>query len=488
MARRTTRKKTPTANANDKAESEPTRAIDKNDPVETETAQSAKNADADPSEASQSSKIPEPPPEGATQGMESEATVATAEEAQLAKDISPPQASPEPEDIASDASASGESVDPQAEDVGAKPEDAGNAPDLSSPSLEPSDGSEATGTIEPVDEPKLDSHEQSSSADTAPIAAAEQPQPRKSGVFPLLLGGLVAGAIGYGAAYLGLQQQTAGPVDEIGQIRSEIGSLRAEIDAIPAPTDVSALEAELAELRGQVGTADEADLGPLQARLDDMNDTLSQQVGTVSDEVSSLRAALAEAEEQIAALGADMADLRDLGERRVVEAEAAVDTALAQSGLDSVRAALETGAPYADAVSRLEAAGARVPEALVTPAASGIPTIETLQEEFPEAARAALRVALQDAPAESTADRLGNFLRAQTGARSTVPRQGDDADAVLSRAGAALEAGDLETALAEIDTLPEPAQAAMGGWLNAAQARLAARDALPELINAISTE
>lgn len=488
MARRTTRSKSPTANASDKAKSEPTRASDTHDPVEAEKAQSAKSADLDASEATEPSKTPEPQPVDETQSATSEKTVATAEEAQLAKDITPPEATTGFEEIAADNSVSGQNADPQPETAGTEPEATDKDPDLAATSPEVSVGSDSSEPIEPKDQAKPDNQEPNRSEESAPIRTDRQPQPRKSGFFPMLLGGVVAGGIGFGAAYLGLPQQTADPLDEISLLRNEIAGLRAELDAVPPPTDVSALEDELAQLRGQIGSADQADLGPLQARLDDMSDGLSQQVDTVAEELGSLRAALAEAEEQIAALGADMADLRDLGERRVSEAEAAVDVALAQSGLDSVRAALETGAPYADAVSRLEGAGVRVPEALAAPSANGIPTLEALQEGFPQAARAALRVALHDAPAESTVDRLGNFLRAQIGARSTAPRQGDDADAVLSRAGAALEAGDLETTLAEIQALPEPAQAAMGDWLNAAQARVAARDALPELINAISTE
>ena len=50
---------------------------------------------------------------------------------------------------------------------------------------------------------------------------------------------------------------------------------------------------------------------------------------------------------------------------------------------------------------------------------------------------------------------LGAFLQNQLGGRSVVPREGDDPDAVLSRVGAAVEAGDLSTALTEIESLPE---------------------------------
>ncbi|WP_408635231.1 COG4223 family protein, partial [Paracoccus binzhouensis] len=80
-------------------------------------------------------------------------------------------------------------------------------------------------------------------------------------------------------------------------------------------------------------------------------------------------------------------------------------------------------------------------------------------------------------------DSIGTFLRVQTGARSVEPRQGDDPDAILSRADAAVKAGDIKGALAEIGSLPQPGQDAMADWTaraglwveaNAALAALAA--------------
>ena len=80
---------------------------------------------------------------------------------------------------------------------------------------------------------------------------------------------------------------------------------------------------------------------------------------------------------------------------------------------------------------------------------------------FPTAARAGLEAALRADMGSSWTERATNFLRAQTGARSLDPREGDDPDAILSRAEAAVSAGDLATALTEIAALPEPAQTAM---------------------------
>lgn len=334
---------------------------------------------------------------------------------------------------------------------------------------------------------------------TPPLHATTHQKERRGGFFPLLFGGVAAGAIGYGAHYL-TQENGA---DEIAALRDEISQIRADLRTeTPAP-DLSAIEAELGALQAQIAeleTADRpmgeidtealleqlradiatvapSDLSPLQDRLDSIEQTLSSQTDAVAG-----------AENRLSTLEADLVDLRDLSERRVAEAEAAIDLALARSGLESVRAALQTGAPYADALTRLREAEVAVPDALANPAAGGVATVDSLQEQFPTAARSALRVALQDEPADSMVDRFQNFIRAQIGARSTVPREGDDPDAILSRAAAHVEAENIDAALIEIEALPASAQQAMQPWLDQAKARVAAEAALPDLTNAITTE
>jgi len=543
LARRTTRKKGPSNTGQDTTGSDPSRTPDPDDTAVSNTVDTSSDAQTSAPDSTEGAATPSPTEDRQEREMVQEAAIATADESQLAKDISPSVNMPEPDSAEPDAPI------PAATASGEKPEEGGDLP-LGLPATTPEqEGVEPTDTAAPTDEnlqqsgaedmrnpeisetdrapevapiaaaPELEGQEEARTSDrtdidsgqnaAAPVAAPER---KGGGLFPLLLGGVLAGGIGYGAAYFGAPQ--AGDNGALDQLRSDVASLRSDLEAARAPVELGALEAEiatlrdqlsqlpqisetgepvdvsaeLAELRAQIAESGGNDLGALQARLDDLDARLSQQADNMTQELDSLRAAVADAQSGISALGVDMADLRDLGERRVTEAEAAVDAALAQSGLDSLRAALETGVAYADAVARLEQAGINVPEALAAPASTGVPTIEMLQESFPQAARAALREALQGAPTESTADRLGNFLRAQTGARSTAPRAGDDPDAVLSRAGAAIEAGDLDTTLSEIDALPAPAQAAMGDWLRAATARLAARDALPELINTITTE
>ena len=516
MARRTTRNKGPSSTGptttdpsttgSDTAGSDPSIAADPKAADRPDSAKTTESGEKDlPEPSPDSSRTPDPKPKPGARTAESEASIATASESQLAQDISQPAPADAPKDTSADVEAGTES---RGTDVDA-PEMVPMAGETTSVEHDPTTAPAENDAASPGAEDAPAQEAATDSVDHDPVVTSAPPPvaPERSGtLLPLLLGGVLAGGIGYTAAFFTAQQTP--DTAELTQLQGEVSSLRAELQALPPAVDTQVLEAEIAELREQVAglpaateaelsadidaelaqlraqIAEDIDLSAVQTRLDD----LSAQAETVTGEVGNLRAALGDTDEQIAALSADMADLRDLAERRVAEAEALVDTALAQSGLDSMRAALETGAPYADAVARLEEAGVSVPEDLAAPAATGIATLEELQDAFPEAARASLRAALEDAPAESTAERLANFLRAQVGARSTVPRPGDDPDAVLSRAAAAVEAGDLDRALAEIDALPDTAQAAMSDWLGAARTRLAARNALPDLTNAIPTE
>ncbi len=122
-----------------------------------------------------------------------------------------------------------------------------------------------------------------------------------------------------------------------------------------------------------------------------------------------------------------------------------------------------------------------MPEIVSAHAETGLPTLASLTETFPEAARAALEAALRAQSGGGLADGFWSFLRIQTGARSLTPQDGDDADAVLSRAEAALRAGDLAAALAELAALPSEAQTALAPWVAEAEDHRAAAAAIAAL-------
>ena len=248
---------------------------------------------------------------------------------------------------------------------------------------------------------------------------------------------------------------------------SQIAALGQAVDDLRA-----ALPADLAQrLDGQKAALDELSARPT------IDPETAQRVQQVADSVAETQAQLRQATEaataELARVRAEAAALQDAS----AEAARRARTAAAAATLSS---ALTTGQPGATggrdaAVAQLEQAGVAVPQALT----AEIVPLDRLQASFADAARAGLGASLGAGDTGGSA--LGNFLRAQTGARSVEPREGGDPDAVLSRADAAVARGDIAAALAEIDVLPEPGRAAMKGWTDQARAWQAASGAVAGL-------
>ena len=209
----------------------------------------------------------------------------------------------------------------------------------------------------------------------------------------------------------------------------------------------------------------------------------SEAGAAVAADMDALRAQLAEM--------ANVAQI-ELDEARAAaaaieeNAAAAARNAAARAALARVQTSLESGAPIGAALGDLEAAtGESAPSALLA-VADGVPTLISLQDGFPEAARAALATARSEGVAGEETSGIGAFLRNQFDVRSTAPREGDGADAVLSRAEAALRSGRLADALAELSAPPEVARAEMSDWLSQAEARadeIAADDMLSSTLS-----
>ncbi|WP_347267674.1 hypothetical protein [Paracoccus sp. (in: a-proteobacteria)] len=189
-------------------------------------------------------------------------------------------------------------------------------------------------------------------------------------------------------------------------------------------------------------------------------EAVQQQVTAAADEAKQ-RLAAAEAQAQ------SLADSAESANRRAQAATAAA----------ALQAALKSGGARDQALAALAAAGVEPPAALT----GDVPTLDQLRGDFPAANREALAAALKAAPETGVMDRLGNFLRVQTGARSVEPREGEDADAVLSRANAALDLGNVQGALDQIATLPPAAQEAMSAWTARARSWVDANAALAAL-------
>lgn len=320
---------------------------------------------------------------------------------------------------------------------------------------------------------------------------APPPAPQRSGGFVLLVaGGLIAGAIGF---------------------------LVAEMNVLGTRPDVAGLRSNVAELTLK-STAQQSELAALSERLDQFSTAdVTQVTDALKAGQDSLESALTAMEERITALelrpvaeGADpelaqqyadeLARLQNsveaqkseisalLADARSVE-EATADLAVSaeqQAALARLTAALTSGEPFAQTLDDLRNSGVEdVPEGLASTADTGVLPLTSLQTQFPDNARLALAAA-RATGAQPGEDGFAGFLRKQLGARSVAPREGDDPDAVLSRAEAAMREGRLTQALEELDGLPPEIQSAMQGWLDTARSRAAAVAATEELSDRLS--
>jgi hypothetical protein len=366
-------------------------------------------------------------------------------------------------------------------------------------------------------------------ADDAPGVPDEEPSsPRRErsagGWVGPILGGIIAAGAGFGAAYYALP--SAAPSTElkesIAALKAEIGTQDADLTALEGrvaafvpgadPADLAALServsaaeataqaAQQAAAEGLAGIADR--LTALEARVTAVErlpvsgdgvspaalQSFEREIAALKAEIDRQRGESTTLEDRLTRLSAEAEDrLRAAEEdaaRIRAEAEAEAQRALARAALSHLRAAVESGGAIDGALANLAAAGIAAPAEL-TDQAGGIPTAQLLKTRFDAAAREALTVSLREAAGEGWADRISAFLRSQTGARSLTPRAGDDPDAVLSRAEAALTAGDIPAAIAEIGALPEGGRAVMAEWIGLAERRMAALNALSALAAAV---
>ena len=340
-----------------------------------------------------------------------------------------------------------------------------------------------------------------SDATSAPLPVVAQPQ-RRGSMWPAVFGGVIAALLGFIAGrgdqleqYLpqsiqrqatdltAIEEETAALVAQTAEQAERIAALEAqEIPEIPEMPEVPDLSGELADVNAAIADLN-ASISELAGRVEQLE---ARPIATVnedsasSEDLAQLQAALDNQRAEIEALAAR-------AEEAEANAAAEASRILARAALTRVVTAVESGEAYAPALGDLEqVAPVEVPNALRDSAERGVPTLTSLRESFPDAARAGLAAARENIP-EFEVEGITGFLKRQLSARSITPREGDDPDAILSRAEAAVRAGDLETALAEMDGLPEIARSAMSEWLDAAMARKAAQDAAEQLADSLNS-
>lgn len=308
-------------------------------------------------------------------------------------------------------------------------------------------------TEQPLLPPPDDAHE--------PVAAT--PPPPRRDLVPWLYGLgflILAAAIFYLWQYPGSSgeppSETAA-IQAVDQHLADIDARLTRLEQRPTP-DLGKVTARLDALDGRV-----ADQTQLASRVD----TLSGRIESLSGRDQSGMDAI---KQQVDALASRIS---------AVESNAGSVDAITKrldrvARLQAASFALATGRPIGDLPN--------APEALARYANSAPPTEAQLRLRFPEAEQAALSAKQPDESEAPFVDRVWD--RAQgliTIRRGDNVIVGNPAAVILSRAQAALEAGDIRGAVDALGSLKGPPAQAMASWMTGAKALLSARAALVDM-------
>ena len=326
-------------------------------------------------------------------------------------------------------------------------------------------------------------------------STAPAPQNQKQTFVPLIFGGAVACALGFFGGQIDVIEERLGLAEDNGLavlVQSQADALKTQAAQIADLTERLAV-AEAVELP----EIPEVDLSGIESALAEQSaataalltrvDEIEKKPMTESVSDDAIAAYEAELQRLFASVETQRGEIEGLiEEARLSETVAAAQAqvATARAAASRIVAALDNGNGFEAALSEVAANGdVAIPDALSAAAASGVATLSTLREEFPEFARAALAADRSG----SNGDNVLGFLQKQLGVRSVEPREGSDADAVLSRAEAAVRDGQLAAALDELAGLPETARAAMTDWIALAETRHAAMVAVDEVTSALAS-
>lgn len=338
-----------------------------------------------------------------------------------------------------------------------------------------------------------------------PLAEPGQTERRRGkgfGLDALAVTALLGGVLGWGAVtYLpgtDTASQTSAPGPALAELDARVGDLATKVeqlsdaDLAPAPVDLGPLQARLDDLATKMDSAQQeaqTAITDLTARVAALEAQRADQTTQTGPSAQTL-AALDDLRAQIEAQMARNTELGDQLSAALAEAQAKADEAAkknarlarlanGQVALTHITAALASGQPFDGDIPALRRAVGPIPEALSDAAATGVTPLTDLQAGFDDLSRKALLAAR--AETEGDGGGFWSFLRSQVSTRSTKPVEGDSPDAILSRASAAVEDGDLTKALDLIGTLPAVSRDVLADWTAQATRRQAVVDALVKI-------
>ena len=331
---------------------------------------------------------------------------------------------------------------------------------------------------------------------------------------PVFSAGIVGGVVALAAAgllqyagILGAPVKTDGSGQALGQVETEISTLKAEISALKDspgaapgvdPAKLDALSSALDQVRTDVaslqktvesgGAGNSAGLEALGKRIDQIEAGIAGLSDTIPD--ATTPADIAAINERIAAtealakaagdsnstlegrLGAIDQRLDSLSAK--VEAQAGqpkIALAIASAALKS---AIERGVPFQSEIETFAAISPGSPDIaeLRKYAEEGVATRAEIIAGTDAAANAMIAATAPPAQNAGFFDRLLTSAESLVTVRPIGAIEGQGVPETVARMEVAIQAGDFQQALAEYDSLPEPAQAAGAAFADKVRARM----------------
>ena len=288
---------------------------------------------------------------------------------------------------------------------------------------------------------------------------------------------------------------------QLQQIADRVGRLEQR----PAPSangstaggvDPQVLENALRQLSGRIDQLDQKvqQVGGAEAQQDPRVNQLAERLGGIDQRLAAIGSNTQAAEElrkevdglkqQLASVDQSVASVNKAIETRRDAATAAQALVLAAGQL---RSALATGQPFQQELQAVRALG--IGDAQVTQpldavsayAAKGVPTQPQLADRFQALSSDIVRAANQGEGGDWVNQVAGKLSTLVTVRRQGGGVVGDSADAVVARAEAAVQEGNLGKAVEELSALKGPAADVAAPWIADAKARLAANQAGQQL-------
>lgn len=313
----------------------------------------------------------------------------------------------------------------------------------------------------------------------------------------LMTGGILAVAIGFGAAIglykYGVLFSPASPNEaqidiktniskqneQFSELEKKVSSVQSKLELLILRTGtdntsgkIEFLGKEINQFTAELETIN-LQLSKLSKRTDDLEKRPVLQavpediIEKHSKELEALQETLTQQREQMQAV------MQEAEAKETIAKQAAREARIF-STVSRLSTAIKNGDNFAAVLIDFEAAiNFKAPDILHKYAETGFVSKEQLIKDFPIAARLALNSARSEAK-DAQGKTFADYLKTQLKARSVMPREGMSADAILSRAEAAVKDDRMTDALSELDALDLIARDQMGDWISKARERHAA--------------